>query len=99
MVITGLTRNQFVVLPHVGSNPTRSANEKSSNHNGFWIFRFFAFVPFFAPLGTVLSWVLERTNCDFQSFSSIRPHLLPKWSASGRLIPSTIAFAEDSLDL
>ena len=24
-VITGLTRNQFVVLPHVGSNPTRSA--------------------------------------------------------------------------
>ena len=39
------------LTPHVGSNPTRSANEKSSNHNGFWVFRFFCFCAIFCPSG------------------------------------------------
>ena len=35
----------------------------------------------------------------FQPFSAIRSHRLPKWSACGRVIPSTMACAEESFDV
>ena len=38
MVITSRTRNAVVLFGHVGSNPTLSGVEKSSNHTGCWIF-------------------------------------------------------------
>ena len=45
----------------VGSNPTASAIEKSSNHAGFWIFFFFMPTPKITRFSAVLSIVLERT--------------------------------------
>lgn len=53
--------------PHglVGSNPTRSAIEKSSNHAGFWIFLFFASALKITRFWAVLSIILERTVFRF----------------------------------
>jgi hypothetical protein len=84
----------------VGSNPTRSAIEKSSNHAGFWIFLFCAR----SKNHPVLS-------CSFHNFgknsfllysplfSAFCSHLLPKSPASGSGIPLTIACAEESFEL
>lgn len=84
----------------VGSNPTASAIEKSSNHAGFWIFSFYTHSknrPIF--------------GCSFHSFGknsfslyslhffAAVSHLLPKSTVSGSAIPLTIACADDNLEL
>ena len=55
--------------PHglVGSNPTRSAIEKSSNHAGLLDFSFFVVYPKITRFWAVLSIILERTAFCFIS--------------------------------
>ena len=83
--------------PHglVGSNPTASANEKSSNHTGFWIFlfcpspgfcsRFGLFFPkVWRELCAIFNPFLRFDPTGFQSGRSAVERSCPPWPAPTR---------------
>ena len=61
--------------PHglVGSNPTASANEKSSNHAGFWIFLFTPSPSFCPPFGLFFPKVRKELCAIFSPFLRFDP--------------------------